>query len=366
MSLLKLLILNIPPPYGGGEVRAKILFDHFAGKEGYRTLIYTHSKRSKSTQGRFLLYNVISNINLIARYTYIVIRLRPSLVFISIPKTFSALLKVIPMIFLKFFLRYKLLGELAGSSFYFLNSKPALRNISINLLKKFDSIRVLGQATKDYLYQYSITKSYVMDNGIAIPPEIKVAPKLLNRSIQVHLLYVGALNENKGTLIFPEIARILKQKEFDFIFDLVGEWSSHEEMDRFLAMIDGFKVRENFLMHGLVVDYSKWSYFKQADLFIFPSFNEGQPIVILEALAFGIPIVSSGVGLIPETITNGINGIIIEQIKGSRFAQEIMFLLNDDKLYYDISANNIKLYQDRYSKDTYIRNFNNWINSFLN
>lgn len=363
---MKLLILNIPPPYGGGEVRAKILFDYFKGNKGFLTLPFTNINRSKSTQGRLLSRNILSNIKLIARYSNYVIKLRPTLVFISIPKSFLALLKVVPLILMRFIFGYKLIGELAGSSFYFLNSKPILRKASINLLKRFDSIRVLGEATKDYLSQYSINKSYVMDNGIAIPSEIKIAPKPLNRKNKIHLLYIGALNENKGTFIFPEIARILKQKELDFIFDLVGEWSSQEEKDRFFLMINALQVQKSFVMHGLVIDYSKWSYFERADLFIFPSFNEGQPIVILEALAFGIPIISSGVGLIPETITNGINGIIIEQIQGSRFAQEIMYLLNDDKLYHDISANNIKLYQERYSKEIYIRNFNNWINSFSN
>lgn len=358
------LILNIPPPYGGGEIRAQLLYEYFKDRNGYQTFIYTNKWRSKSTQGLTSLTNILHNLRFILLYSFYVIKSQPSVVFISLPKTFITLFKVFPILVLKTIFRFKLLGELAGSSFYFLESNFIIQKICISSLRKFDSIRVLGDATLQYLNNYGISNGYVMDNGVQIPHTGLRIAKRFKEGQMPHLLFVGALNKEKGIFVLSEIADLLQQNKIEFIFDIVGEWSSKQERDEFHHLINLKGIDGRFKFHGLQINDSKWDLFLNADLFIFPSFNEGQPITILEALAFGLPIVSSNVGLIPETIKDGINGLIINGNKGSDFLNGINRLLSNRDLYEKISKNNIELYNKRFTAEIYTRSFQIWLNSF--
>ena len=63
---------------------------------------------------------------------------------------------------------------------------------------------------------------------------------------------------------------------------------------------------------GWVSGAEKIDVFNIADIFVLPSYNEGLPISILEAMSYGLPILSTTVGGIPEIVENGVNGFLVE------------------------------------------------------
>lgn len=73
-------------------------------------------------------------------------------------------------------------------------------------------------------------------------------------------------------------------------------------------------------------------YMSAADVFVLPSISEGLPLVILEALATGVPVVASRVGGIPDVVINEYNGLIVEPRDVEGFAKAILRILFDDKL----------------------------------
>lgn len=82
------------------------------------------------------------------------------------------------------------------------------------------------------------------------------------------------------------------------------------------------------------------AYNEYADLFMLPSNYEGLPIVILEAMSFGKPVVASNVGGISEIVINGENGYTVEN-RASAFAEKIQYIL-ENRNVYDFFSNNAK------------------------
>jgi len=70
----------------------------------------------------------------------------------------------------------------------------------------------------------------------------------------------------------------------------------------------------------------------QTDIFLLSSILEGQPLAIVEAMAYGCPIVSTAVGGVPELITDGVNGLLCPPEKPQCLADKINLLLEDDTL----------------------------------
>ena len=80
----------------------------------------------------------------------------------------------------------------------------------------------------------------------------------------------------------------------------------------------GLAAQVEFL--GWVAGEAKQAQLAQADVFVLPSYNEGLPVSLLEAMAYGVPVISTRVGGIPELVRDGIDGFLIEP--GDRAALE--------------------------------------------
>lgn len=361
-SKKKVIILNIPPPFGGGEIRAKLLYDYFKDNTSFIVLTNSNESKNKSNQGKVSLSNIKINILYILRNCKVILRYKPSLVYISIPKSFFPILKIVPTIIACKLVKSKLVGELAGRSFYFLEENDVQKKIGLKILKKFDSIRVLGASVQETLEDYGLKKTIVIDNGIEFPNDWKIqAKKDISKDKQIQLLFIGALNKQKGIFVTLEIIKKLKDLKINFHFNIVGEWSSEADKLSSFDFISKNKLEENITFHGILHKEDKWKVLEESDIFVFPSFNEGQPLVVIEAMAFGIPLVSSNVGAIPDTIENEINGFMINGHNASDYTDKIIELIKNQKLFLEISKANINTYEKRFTASNYCKNIHSWI-----
>ena len=190
----KVLILSIPPPYGGGEIRAKQLSNYFSGNPEFIIIKNSNISKNKSNQGKMLLSNVFINIRYIICNVLTIIKVRPAAVYMSIPKNFIPLLKVLPVLLTTKLFRGKVIGELAGRNFYFLETKGISYWLGLRILKAFNSIRVLGESVNDTLKSYGLKSNIVIDNGVAIlNQKYNTVKSIKNTSVTIG--FVGALHE---------------------------------------------------------------------------------------------------------------------------------------------------------------------------
>lgn len=166
-----------------------------------------------------------------------------------------------------------------------------------------------------------------------------------------------SVNTNKLLLLF--LARIEKTKG---IYEAIDAYALLKKKYSFIQMIiagDGkeeHKVKEyvtkmnltDIIFTGFVEGPNKKELFLKSQIYILPSYSEGMPTTVLEAMAFGLPVVTRPVGGIPDFFENGVNGFYNESKDPIVFASLIEKLLLNKPLMEKIAICNFKYAQGRF------------------
>ena len=154
------------------------------------------------------------------------------------------------------------------------------------------------------------------------------------------VLSLGQFIDRKGRWIFLEAAKKLLEKYDDIVF----AWVSNSVLtDDEKKKIESFGLKENFFLlnsnevGAMHIDLMK--FLRIADVYALPSFVEGLPISLLEAMAMGVASISTNVNAIPEAIKHLETGILIEKGNAEELANAILKLKNGEKLRKEIAEN---------------------------
>jgi glycosyltransferase involved in cell wall biosynthesis len=210
----------------------------------------------------------------------------------------------------------------------------------MKVLKKCDAVIALSESWKKYFEEcLNAPNVHVINNVIPLP---KVMPTYSQEKC-VKFLFLGYLGVRKG------------------IYDLLEAISSHilNLENRALFYVGGngetAEVQQYIAEKGLcnVVKFCGWvsgdekvKLLNESDVYVLPSYNEGLPISILEAMSYGMPIITSNVGGIPE-IVNEDNGIIVEPGNKQQIYEAICSMLNNPSLVQikgNFSLSKVKTY----------------------
>ena len=353
-----LLILPLPPPFGGGEIRSEYLYKHLRDNADYSIITISRKKSNKLTQGKFTITNALFGLKIFSKIAYQIIFFRPKKVFIGIPKQFGPFVKVAMIIGISSVFRVKVIGELAGDSFLFLNKENYQKKIGLYFLRKMNEIRVLGESVKKKLEPIKICKLTVLDNGIYVPSTILISREHSAKPLK--LLFVGALNYSKGVKNLIETMKLLKEENLDISLNLVGEWSDKKQKEEILKYINSHELSHLINFHGILKGKDKWTIYENSSLLVHPTFWDGQPLVILEAMGCGLPIISTKIGAIPDTMTNNVNGILLEENTTVELSIAIKVFYDNSPLINQISINNLKTYTERFTVESYVERMIKW------
>lgn len=119
------------------------------------------------------------------------------------------------------------------------------------------------------------------------------------------LLCIGRLCEQKGQLLLVEAARRLKEKGVQFHLTLAGDGEMRSDIE---ALIDQHKLQEHISITGWISSNQVQQYLLDSQIMVLPSFAEGLPVVIMEAMALKRPVISTYVAGIPELVVPGETG----------------------------------------------------------
>ena len=226
------------------------------------------------------------------------------------------------------------------------NQAGTVKRIIIRqLLNMNDLIVVLADNWKNY-YETEVKckcRIAVIHNSVAIE---KVS--IRKKTEDISFLYVGELRLEKGIVDLIEAFNIVSNLEIHRVcLKLVGENKNCEVVNKIIKSesnrITGIKIL------GPLYGRLKWEQFAESDIFVFPSHSEDMPIAILEAMAFGLPVIASSVGSIPEMVVNGINGYLIEPKKTEELVNRMCELIKHPELRFEMGNASRKLSETKYS-----------------
>ena len=163
------------------------------------------------------------------------------------------------------------------------------------------------------------------------------------------VLYMSRLETRKGVYDLLEvIPRIVNEiPTITFVFAGDGD------IDAVREKIEELDIKENVKLLGWVGKERKTDVLNNADIFILPSYNEGLPMALLEAMSFGIPSIATSVGGIPELIRDGENGIIIHPGDKRQLADSILALSRDKKWRVSIGQDAFTTIESSFSLSEY-------------
>lgn len=206
-------------------------------------------------------------------------------------------------------------------------------------LKFWRPRRVVIFAVGAEMYQ-ELHDSHQHVHLIALPPlsekNIPAFRSLTCRAgeASLRLLFVGRLEPEKGLPFLVQCVAVLKEQNKNVHLDIVG---SGVEEERLQTLVQNLSVSKEVSFHGYVAfGESLFSYYRAADFFVLPSLSEGIPNVLMEAMAFGIPIISTSVGGIAGVIRHKENGLLVEPGSATALAEAITELIDDPKLTADL------------------------------
>jgi len=259
---------------------------------------------------------------------------------------------------LPFILTYQFDGIETGGSF--------IRNAGVSIYNKLFIHRVLNSAdviiatTKSYAEKSPFLRGY-MDKIVVIPNGINIdeVSTPLNRqesrekldlpTDQQIILFFGSLVEYKGPDVLLKAFKLVK-KEFSSV-KLIFAGRGHM-ISQLKTMTKQMDLEEDVIFTGFVEDGDKPAYYKSADIFCLPSTTmaESFGIVNLEAMAAGIPIVSSNMGGIPDVVKHGENGLLAKPYDVKMVAENLIKLLKDDEMRKEMGEKGLKMIKN-YSWD---------------
>lgn len=217
-------------------------------------------------------------------------------------------------------------------------------------LQKAAAIHYTSQIEKEKSEQILKHKnSFVIPNGIDISSIALSGKGTAPVTDKKYLLILGRIDRIKGIdILIPAFANIVK-KFNDLILVIAGdERSPYAQEVR--KMVEEKKISNNILFTGQVTGDDKWVLYKNALMFVLPSYSENFGMSVVEAMACGCPVViSDKVGIYKEIADN--NAGIIVKTDVESVEEGIFKLLNDEKLRETISHNGKAMVEKFYDID---------------
>lgn len=162
------------------------------------------------------------------------------------------------------------------------------------------------------------------------------------------ILCMGKVTYLKGIHYLIKAFKRISGRYKNVVLIIVG---SGTEVKKYRDLVVSYDLKERVVFTGRV-NYNDVPFFHAAsDIFVHPSLVEGTPIVILEAMATGKPVIATNVGGIPEMITDGVDGFIVEEKNVGQIAKKLSLLLGDEKVCKKIGKNARKKVEKKFNWD---------------
>jgi glycosyltransferase involved in cell wall biosynthesis len=183
---------------------------------------------------------------------------------------------------------------------------------------------------KIYVHRLKISKMF----NPYVPKDLKA---IFNPNGPI-VLTVARISPEKGLEYLVEASRTVV-KEIPNVKFVIQPYSAEEKYKKhLLAMIGRLNLDNYFIVFDKHAPYSEIpKYMAAADVFALPSLAESLGVVLLEAMACGLPIVASNVGGIPEVVTHNYNGLLVEPGDAEGLANSIIELLLNEELRKKLS-----------------------------
>lgn len=167
----------------------------------------------------------------------------------------------------------------------------------------------------------------------------------------VDILFIGEVGNRKGVDTIIEAALLMREEiklEKPFKISIYGPEIYKGYKEKYQKIINESGLDDIVKFYSPILGSDKYERLSQCDVFILPSNSEGFPNSILEAMLYGKPVVTTGVGALEELIQDGVNGFKITVKNSCELKEKLILLINTRELRNNIGAQAKKMILEKY------------------
>ena len=210
--------------------------------------------------------------------------------------------------------------------------------------------------------QYDVDK-YLENNNILICPNgipnFNQSPIRFSKTEKrVKILFLSNMMKEKGVFVLLDACRLLKAKNYSFECHFVGGWLDITNTN-FTLRVKELGLVNYVKAYGACYGESKKNHLSEADVFVFPTYykNECFPLVLLEAMQYFLPIITTDEGAISDIIEHEYNGFVVPKLDSQTLADQIGFLIDNPSLRREMGTNSRKKYEKYFTLECFEKKF---------
>lgn len=353
-----ILILGpTPPPFHGVSIAMRTLLQSHISVRFRVVTLDTADRRDITHVENPDWQDVVLFVRQFFKNVYLLARYKPALFYLPICQTRLGFLRDTLFMIPAFLVGSRVVVHLHGGMAFaelFEQGGALWRRVMTVILRRVARFLVLGEVHRPIFARWVSPHSIsVVPNGIEELPvptaeSSSIAP---HKRKQFRIVYLSTLSQGKGLFILLEAMRLIVHQFPDVECAIAGPWwraTTQIEAEEMVAKLD---LAETVSFVGSVTGDKKAAFLRTGDLFVFPSMYrlEGQPLVILEAMCAGLPVIASDIGSLSETIDDGITGFIVPQNNPEAVCDRVLQLLRDPTLRQSMGKAARARYEQHYT-----------------
>ena len=229
------------------------------------------------------------------------------------------------------FFKKKVVFHCHGAEFKLFTSQN--RERVLKMLHRVNCVVCLSRSWKEWFEHECGCTNVVVINNIIPAPELRGCEK---QDKELSLLFLGYLGKRKGTYDLLDVLARLGDTPVKLYYGGDGE------VEQVASRVKELAIEDKVEYLGWVSGDKKIDILNRAHVYVLPSYNEGLPISVLEAMSYGMPVISTKVGGIPSIVKNDENGFIIEPGDKDALQQAIMEFVNNRSLIARMGADSVE------------------------
>lgn len=336
-SLPTILVIGpTPPPHNGMSVATSNLLKSSLCEQFDLLLLDTADRRGLTNVGRLDWRNVTLAMRHGIEFLRLITAKRPRVIYVSIAQNVLGYLRDCLFLIPARLAGCKVVVHLHGGGFrvFYDGSPTLLRSLIRWTLHDVRRVIVLGERFHS-IFSDLVDEARIVTVPNGVADHVSHDVQARNRDDAcLQVTYLGTLMKSKGFLDLLRAAPLVIARCPETRFILAGEMCDLEDQFEADKIIDSHCLSGVVELPGVVTGEDKARLFLKADVFVFPTRYpyEGQPFVILEAMAGGLPVITTDRGAITETVIEHVNGFIVREGDPEAIAEKIVLLLQNGDL----------------------------------
>ena len=203
------------------------------------------------------------------------------------------------------------------------------------ILKNTDVLMVQGNSWRSFYNQYVNEKTQIIVQQNWINVKKYLYPKRNFKNKEIKILFLGWIDINKGILdLLDAFNNLIKSKKYDLKLFIAGEGKDFSLVKQ---KINKYKLSSFVKTFGWVNELEKINLLKKSDIYVHPSYFEGFPNSLLEAMISGIPSITTNVGSITDIAIDNQNSLIFQPSDIKTLEHQLIKLIDSSCLRQKIS-----------------------------